>query len=264
MKTTVTQFVTYGDEVRFFVNLSDKTAVPVWTSDKDYNKGWVDVHVGAYTAKARRTDAFAVRSNLLRTHYPSNTVERFFYDDLSYHSGLNQGTAGKVTNYGVADPNMVQFSRYTPVGRFKLLYPVKTSAPGRTGDTRNHVTAYDWEYIVNNWSPGREKESPLNWKVTHKIKYADGTEKILYESPVTSDPTQALSLFNSRVTGAGGKTYSVPDDLDRVFKREGDRLDKAREGKVKIRRTTGRRRVRRAPGDYPTSMRGIKKLVRRR
>jgi len=240
----------YGADVRFYVDDRTKTAVPAWVDSKDYNKGWVDVRVGDYETKARRNNAQADMLSLLREHYPANTRQMSFYEDLSYHSSLNQGKGGKVDNYGVGDAHMVQYSAYTPVTRYKLLTPVKTSGPGDFGKTRNHVTSYDWEYVENNWIPG----DPIKWKVTHKVKRADGKDDILFQSPVIDDPDEALAVFNDRVVKAGGKPYKLPKSLEKVFDEDWSRLDKAREGKVRIQRRTGRKHSSIRSATTPTSM----------
>jgi len=244
----------YGADVRFYVDTRTKTVVPAWVDSKDYNKGWVDVRVGEYETKSRRNDAHAEMISLLREHYPANTMQMSFYEDLSYHSSLNQGKGGKVDNYGVGDAHMVQFSTYTPVARYKLLTPVKTSGPGDFGKTRSYVTSYDWEYVENNWIPG----DPIKWKVTHKVKRANGGDDILFQSPVIINPDEALAVFNDRVVKAGGKPYKLPKSLEKVFERDWDRLSGAREGRVKIRRRTGRRRSSSRSTLPPTSMGGIR------
>jgi len=250
--------IPYGDEVKLYIDPNKKTAVPAWVDQKDYNKGWADVRVGEYTTKARGYDASGALHELLREHYPQNTIPKTFFDDLSYHSSMNKGTAGKVENYGVGSPYMVQFSRYTPVATYKLLYPVKTSAPGSSfGNQRSKVTSYDWEFIVLQWQP-TDKGEPLRWRVEHKIRKADGSEDVLYESPWTDDPTEALERFNKRVTSVGGKAYTVPKSLGKVFEREYKRSDRVREGKLKIRRATGRKRSSRTTKPMDTSFGGLR------
>jgi hypothetical protein len=231
--------IEYGDDTLFFIDQENKTAVPVWVSAKDYNKGWVDVRVGSYTAKARYTDRIAVEQELLQAHYPGNTVQKRFFSDLSYHSALNQGIAGKVDHYGVGSPYMIDFSRYTPVERYKLLYPVKASAPGAAfGQVRKSVTTYDWEYLVLNWRPGKGS-GDKEWQVEHKIKRADGSDDVLYESSWSSNADGALELFNDRLSGIGVRPYKLPKDLGKVFQREWAKRDKVKEGNIKIKRRTG-------------------------
>lgn len=241
--------IAYGDEVTFYVNDRTGTAVPVRIDAKDYNKGWEDVYVGAYTAKARRGEANAVARDLLIEHYPGHDRRRSFYDDLSYHSSLNQGTAGKSEVYGVDSPYMVNFSLYKPMRSYKLLYPVRTSDPGSFGKVRGKVTEYEWEYVVNNWHP--VGDGRIEWSVKHVVKYPDGTEKVLYQSSRTSDPDEALTRYNERVVIAGGKPYKVP----KHFEGTGflGRLERRKSGKLK--RTTGRKRHRTSS---PTSLRGLR------
>jgi len=233
----------HGSDVQFYVNESAGTAVPAWIGRPDYNKGWTNVRVGAYTVKARSGDEFAALSDLLKEHYPGHTGRASFYHDLSYHSPLNQGVAGKVETYGM-NPYMVDFSLYTPVKSYKLLYPVKTSAPGTFGKERNKVTSYEWEYIVNDWVP-MGKGNPIKWKVKHVIHKADGAERVVYQSPQLDSPDEALEKFNSIVAGVGGKPYKVSDR--RPVMEKYDRLDKAREGKMRIYRRTGRKRRQTVP-----------------
>ena len=232
------EVIPYGADVQFYANESEGTAVPTWIGRPDYNKGWTNVRVGGYTAKARTGDEFATLSELLREHYPGHMKRADFYHDLSYHSPLNQGDAGKVKTYGM-DPYMVDFSLYTPVKSYKLLYPVKTSAPGTFGKERNKVATYEWEYIVNNWIP-MGKGNPIKWQVKHVIHRADGSESIVYQSPQLDSPDEALEKFNSIVVGVGGKPYKVSNT--RPVMEKFDRLERAREGKTRIYRRTGRKR----------------------
>ena len=229
--------VAYGDETTFYINDRAGTAVPVLISTKNYNKGWEDVYVGAYTAKARQGNANAVAHDLLSKHYPGHDQKRSFYADLSYNSALNQGVAGKSEVYGVDSPYMVNFSLYKPMRSYRLLYPVKTSAPGSFGKTRNKLTEYEWEYVVNNWHP--MGDGSLEWSVKHVVKYPDGTEKTLYQSPRMSNPDEALVKYNERVVMAGGKPYRVPKRFEGTGSTE--RLGRLRSGKLK--RTTGRKRT---------------------
>jgi len=241
----------YGADVQFYVNESAGTAVPAWVGRPDYNKGWTDVRAGAYTVKARSGREYAALNDLLREHYPGHSKQVSFYHDLNYHSPLNQGVAGKVETYGM-DPHMVSFSLYTPVKSYKLLYPAKTSAPGMFGKERDKVTTYEWEYIVNDWIP-MGKGDPIKWQVKHVIHRADGSESIVYQSPQLDSPDEALEKFNSIVVGVGGKPYRVSDK--RPVMEKFDRLERAREGKTRIYRRTGRKRKQITTG---TELRGLR------
>jgi len=242
------EVIPYGDDVSFYISASEGTAVPAWIGRPDYNKGWTNVRVGGYTAKARTGSEFATLSELLREHYPGHTKRADFYHDLSYHSPLNQGVAGKVKTYGM-NPYMIDFSLYTPVKSYRLLYPVKTSAPGTFGKERNKVTTYEWEYIVNNWIP-MGNDNPIKWEVKRVIHRADGSEETLYRSGQLDDPSEALAEFNSQVVAAGGRSYKVKavSGLESV-----GRLAKLRRGT--LRRKTGRKRRQPATG---TELRGLR------
>ena len=241
----------HGADVQFYIDASAGTAVPAWIGRPDYNKGWTDVRVGAYTVKARSGDEFAALNDLLKEHYPGHTGRASFYHDLSYHSPLNQGAAGKVKTYGM-NPYMVDFSLYTPVKSYKLLYPVKTSAPGAFGKERNKVTTYEWEYIVNNWVP-MGKDDPIKWQVKHVIYHADGSEEVVYQSPQLGSPDEALEKFNSLVVNAGGKPYKPKESGAASVLRDLDRVGKLRRGAAH--RGTGRKRSQRVPR---TGIQGIR------
>ena len=151
---------------------------------------------------------------------------------------------------------MVQYSRFTPVMKYKLLHPIKTSGPGDFGKVRKFVTEYDWEYIENNWQP--EDGGAISFRVTHKTKHPDGHETVQYQSEWLSDPEDALAKFNSRVTGVGGKAYKIPKDLAKVFDKQHKRLGILTDKPPKIKRTTGFTRAQRKSVSGPSGLGGVR------
>lgn len=206
-KNTSTQ---YADKVRVYINEESKTAVPVWSTYKD-RSSWRVVHVGDYKANARPNDVGAVENELLQKFYPGHNKHQSFFTDTSYHSPLNQKTAGKIHTYGTDKTHQIEYSLYEPVEAYKLLSSVKGQDPYGFGKELTSLKSYNWHNVVNNWGVGRDGKG---WQVAYNIHYPDGSKETVFESDVLSDPDAALPIFQKAVDKARANTR--PDAIGKT------------------------------------------------
>lgn len=186
----------YAGEVRYFVDEKAKAAVPTWVGEEQ-QKGWYNVLVGGFKAKARHPDIIAVRNTLLKTHYPTHTKEANFWIDTSYHSPLNLKGVNKITTYGTDPRHHIDFNRVKAVATYRLLHPVKAEVKGGFGKKKEKITSYIWRYLVLNWEPAGDHRT--KWFVTESVHYPDGRVAVVFESPKLDDPEKAREIFMKRL-----------------------------------------------------------------
>lgn len=190
--------IPYASKVRFYADHADKTIIHTHT--EYVGKGWRDVRVGNHHEKTRRGEG-SIKYNLMDKYYPKHDDELSLFSETSYHSSLNQGTAGKIDTYGTHEYNK-DFSVYKDAGEYELLQPVKTESPKEFAKVINKVNLQKWRYVVLNWKPDGN-DVLLFVKDTIHDPIRD-TEKVLFKSKEfpLADKNKAIDIFNKRVKDA--------------------------------------------------------------
>jgi hypothetical protein len=164
--------VPFADEVQFYANPETKEIIHKHT--EFLGKGWYAIYVNGKLVKKSRDTYFKV---------PSGFKEVSLFSETSYHSKL--GRKGKITRYGTHNYN-IQFSNYKPIGKYKLISPVKTQLKSKFAKPISSVELQKWNFMALNWKPEGDKiklfiehsvHTPFDKKEIYKSKEYDISEK---------------------------------------------------------------------------------------
>jgi hypothetical protein len=189
--------IPYQDAVSSYANPDTKEIM--WIKTENIGKGWEAIYVNGKLVKKSRSGTF------LGSYVPKGFKKVSLFSEMSYHSALTQGKKGKITRYGTHDYNL-DYSDFKPIGKYKLLSPLKTNSKKEFAEVKNEVELQKWNYIVLNWKP---EENTTKLQIEHKIKTPYGEDKEIYKSRVydISEKNQAVKDFRNYVAKVKNKEF---------------------------------------------------------
>ena len=125
--------VPYASEVRFYADPKTKEIIHFQT--KWLGKGWYAIYKNGKLVEKTRNPTYKV---------PKNYKKVSLFSETSYHSSL--GKKPRITKYGMEDYTL-QFSKYKPLGVYKLQSPIKTELKSKFGKPIKKVKLQKYYFV---------------------------------------------------------------------------------------------------------------------
>lgn len=192
-KKAVTNYgdIPFASEVQFYADPKTKEIIHFQT--KFLGKGWYAVYKNGKLVEKTRNPTYNI---------PENYKKVSLFSETSYHSSF--GKKPRIRKYGTEDYTL-QYSKYSPLGKYKLKSPVKTELKNKFAKPIKQVELQKWNFIALNWIP-EDDGIKLQIQHTKSTPFDDVyNKKRIYQSKkyTMKEKKQAIKDFREYVKKHG-------------------------------------------------------------